>query len=491
MTNQVKRVVTPSGNVRKTALLGLMIMLFFTITEYFYIINCTDVYGSMRTISIIILINIFIKLTIIKKSGFPLCSFFSAFIVFYYLIHFGQVLMQGVFPLYHYDYMNYIMIYMKDIELLRKTIAVCVNCINCFFIGGLLTFLSIDQQLYNNTTIKTEESSSAIRAVFYTLLPFRLLFDITYLTAAFSGGYRATMGGSLPGVFSAFATMWYVVMPLYYLDIKDLKKKRLFAILVSIYVVLTMLTGRRGHVVIALASLAIAVLGGKESIPLKKIVKYSVGCFCGLIFLDLIYEMRSTSISAFLENREDVIKNVVSHNIVLETIGTFGESIFTPYLVVKGYGSIYTPFWGECFIKSLASIVPDVFGWFKQINNEAIFSRCLGTNNAIGGSFAGEMYYNFGEWYPLTSIILGFIISKASNKVFVGIKNGDCSKIISSFSFCSLSLWWIRDNIGNMLRQYVWIVLLYYLFSSLFGRKSSGKENVTYGSGDINLVSKQ
>ena len=62
--------------------------------------------------------------------------------------------MLGLFPNYEFDYMNYIVHFMKDEQVLTQTIKVCINCINSFFLGGLLVLDRID---YNKYSVRESE----------------------------------------------------------------------------------------------------------------------------------------------------------------------------------------------------------------------------------------------------------------------------------------------------------------------------------------------
>ncbi len=449
----------------------LGIFMIIALVEYLYLPQITYLDHSMKIISIIIVMNLVLMLLISIIVRIPLVSFFTMFIAFYYLVHFGQVIMLGLFPYYDYDYINYILVYMKDWSVLCDTIGLCINVINCFFCGGLICNLITQPVLPKSNNNKLNNSKRTAKIIFLLFLPFRLLIDLSNLVAAFSGGYGATLNNSLPGVFSAFASMWYLVLPLLYIELKDKRIKRLFLVMTSIYCVITMFAGQRGHVVVSLISLMVVVLSEIGKIPLRKVIKYIVLGLIGLFILDLVFDIRQNSISAFFDNEIDFISGVLSNNIIFETIGTFGETLFTPYLVVRGYDSLFKPFFGECFIKSIASLVPDLFGWFKQINNEAIFSKMLETSHTIGGSFAGEMLYNFGSLYPILSIVFGFIICKCSRNVSIFTRTHEMDKLVSSIVFCSLSLWWVRDSFGNMLRPYVWFLVLYFILSQLGNNK--------------------
>jgi hypothetical protein len=432
-----------------------IVWIIITIAEFTIFGVTQNTFENLEFVSWMVVANLFFQSLTMVICRLPLTSFFYAFIVFYYLFHFGQIVMMGLFPDYHYDYLNYVEYYMTAHSVLDKTMELCIVSINAFFIGGLLVNPS---KIYISSRWVKLGSTQVIRRAFFLLLPFRVLVDGVQITAAMMFGYYGAIKASqmLPGIIASLGNMWYALVPLFYLTLDNKQNKRKFILLILVYLGIAMLTGNRGHQFVCLASLMIVTLA-TERIRFRTLLKYGIVVIAGLFFIDIIYEMRETSISAFLANPLSFTASTDKSNIILETIGTFGETIYTPYLVVDGCDSVYHTWFGEAFVKSLAGVIPDVFGWLKEINNEAIFPKNLGTQAAIGGSFSGEMYYNFKNWYPLMSAFFGYIYCKLSTIAYQSIKIRKYQEAIMAIAICSLSLWWVRDAIGNLTRQIVWL----------------------------------
>lgn len=420
-------------------------------------------YQGLSLISWITILSLAFQTLTLKCCKISLISFFYAFIVFYYIFHFGQVFILGLFPHYRLDYLNYVEVYMKDSKVFNATIRLCIISINSFFIGGLLAKDSAVNEKMNCNRIAF---NVIIRKMFLLLLPFRLLVDGVQLFVASVLGYYGAIEATnmIPGVIASIGNMWYALVPLFYLTLNTQKEKRNYLIIILLYMVVTMLTGNRGHQVVCLASLMIVMLSTLRRIKFITIVKYGLMVLVGMFFIDIVYSMRETSISDFLANPTAFMDSTEDSNILLETIGTFGETIYTPYLTIMGNGSEYHTWFGEAFVKSVVGIIPDVFGWFKEINNAAIFPKNLGTESAIGGSFCGEMFYNFKGWYPIMSAFFGCVYCYLSNIVWASIKTKKYENSIMAIVICSLALWWVRDSVGNLTRQVVWMYLILLFF---------------------------
>lgn len=437
-----------------------LVWILLTIFECFVSDLTIGVRQNITYVSWVIILNLFFQTFTLKWLKIPLISFFYSFVVFYYIFHFGQVFMIGIFPSYKFDYMNYVEVYMTNDDVFDDTIRLCLASINAFFIGGLLASVPKMQESSNHY-----DYIGAIRKIFFLLLPFRLAVDfIQFFAAMYLGYYGAIqVTNMIPGVIASIGNMWFAMVPIYYLVLNERDKKKFF-IIVLLYMAVTMLTGNRGHQIVCLASLVIVALSAQEKMKITSLLKYAIGALIGMSFIDIIYSMRETGISDFLLNPTAFMESTNNSNIVLETLGTFGETIYTPYLTIEGYNSYFHTWFGETFIKSIVGVVPDIFGWFKEINKDAIFAKNLGTESAIGGSFSAEMYYSFKDFYPFLSAFFGCLYCYLSNIANVSIKFKRYEHAIMAIAICSLALWWVRDAIGNLTRQVVWMYWLLLFF---------------------------
>jgi len=436
-----------------------------TIVEYLWLDSVSKQPVDFNTVSWIITFNLLGQLFTLSQKKEPMVSFFTAFIVFYYVFHFGQVVLLGLFPKYEYDYMNYVTSYMTNETILHETLKLCIICINMFFIGGLILRYKANDE-YSGKVILNAKNIGKI--TFFIFFPFRLLFDGILIVSSAMGGYMAaqSINTVIPGVFAALAALWYATIPLYYIELKSNKEKKRFLIIILLYLLLSMISGMRGLQMVCIVSLFIIVLSEQKKLKKKQIILYGIIGVLGMYFIDILYDLRNVGLNAFLKDYSSAFEDSRNTNIVLETLGTFGETVYTPYLVVEGYNSSFHPFFGECFIKSIGAVIPDVTGVFKDFNNDAYFARRLGTENAIGGSFAGEMYYNFGSLYWLASLLIGMLFIYVSNKISIEMKKGNYYQLLLLIPFAVLFIWWVRDTVGDFTRKIVWMaIIIYYLKS--------------------------
>lgn len=458
-----------------------LISLIEIIIFYNFNFNFINTNSILMLFSIVALINILIEISVIKYCEEKIMSFFFVFIICLYLFHFGQVFMSGLFPNYEYDYINYIKYYMPNKEILVRTLSLSINIINFTFIGGILSF---NNRLKLNTSENLEKGITRIEdkermlvhsfslIIFVLLFPCRLYIDIRQLSVAFSAGYFGSIGVSVPGIIDGLANIWYVSLILLYATNKTPKKKNRIFIGIITYLGIKMLTGNRGHEMVILLSVFIVVILQKNRVSLKKWFLYFVIAYLVLIVIDVVYSFRIEGIAYFFSNWETVLKGSTSRNILLETIGTFGETLYTPYLMLEQiYRGDLVPTFAETFLKSLVSIVPDITGDLANINNSAILGKIIITNHSIGGSYIAEIYYNFQFMYIIFSILFGYIWGKVSNKIVLSLENKEYIKFAYYLPIAVHLLWWTRDSVGNYTRTVVWQILLTWLLLNLIKKR--------------------
>ncbi len=435
----------------------------------------------MTYYSWVVVMNIVLEIIILKACNERIISFFFFFVIFLYLFHFGQVLMEGIFVDYEYDYVNYIQYYMTNMESLQKSLNVS-NLVTSFtFLGGLMATNNKFEPYKSSNALSDIADNEFIRLSVHSVavllcvgfLPFRLYIDVRQIIAAIGQGYFGAINVSVPGIFDSFASIWYVALILLYATTMN-KKKKLYILLATIvYLGIKMLTGNRGHETVVLVSMFIIIIYQKGKMSLKKWLKYIVIVYVALIALDLVYSFRVQGISYFLSNWKILVSETTSNNILLETIGTFGETLYTPYLMFEqiSMGVLKTEFMGT-FLKSIVSIIPDAFGIFSKINDAAILGKIIKTSHAIGGSYVAELYYNFQGIYLLATTLLGMVWMKLSRRVEYAIQYERYDILAYSLPWLVHLLWWTRDSVGNYTRNVLWQILITWIILSILRKRS-------------------
>lgn len=465
--------------INKKSLVCTLLYLLNSVIEYAYMAQIDDYSFALYISSCLIIWNICFQMIIWRFMGGHLVSPFMVFMYSSYLFHSGQIIMTAIFPNEHFSYINYITVYMPNSNSVMKTLEIVVTCLNMIFLGGVMGTgikskknFSI-KKAYSSINISRQGLLYVSKILMTIAIPFRLFIDIQSIVAAIFGGYYGAISVKYSGIIDAIASFFYSAVILYYIGQENKKKRTHFLFVIVCYILCVMLTGNRGHQIVCLLMLFVVISLENYRYNIKKIVFNIVLMYLALCFIDVIYTMRELGIGYFLENLIEVLGQSLKTNIFFETIGSFGETIFTPYLVVEGLdnGTI-DPKFGECFYKSLVSILPSIGETMRRLNIEANFAKMLNSWSAIGGSIVGEMYYNFRELYWIFSILIGILLSKISFKITNGIRENTYAVLLYSIPIFTNLLWWSRDSIGNAVRKIVWVCVCIWIIEKTMRRNN-------------------
>lgn len=458
-----------------------MIWLLIILVEYLLLSSQTvSSVGNNSEIAIIIFLVMCLQIVTFKICDIPLISFYAFFVVLLYLFHFGQLFCMPLVDDSMFSVINMIRYRMGDGVAAQKTIIISAMSINGVFMGGLLT-----KNLSNNLNLRDNEKNednvyflrvcySFAKISFLISFPFRLYIDIRQFIEAFSGGYSSAREITVSGVISCIAGFWYVSVALFAICIKSSRTRRIVTYSCLMYMFITMLSGGRGHQLVNIIGILVVLYyRNKTRIKPSTVIKYSTLGFVVLTLLNVILIARRESIQYLFGNFSLILSTAIKNNVVIQTLTEMGATIRTPYLVVFGKGNLFNPFFGETFFRSLLACIPGI-DYFIPNTQSAIFSRALNSAyhiTGLGGSFVGEMYYDFGGLYWLFSIIVGYIHCSLSSKTIQCIKNNKYREICLYLPFLIYSLWWTRDTFCGLARSVIWLLLLYFIILSVCSRK--------------------
>jgi len=70
------------------------------------------------------------------------------------------------------------------------------------------------------------------------------------------------------------------------------------------------------------------------------------------------------------------------------------------------------------------------------------------------------LYYNFGYFGLIGSTLIGFFVTKVSQRINRFKENGDYLGILFMLPIIMSSFWWVRDSFLSLTRTVVWSFLL-------------------------------
>lgn len=264
-----------------------------------------------------------------------------------------------------------------------------------------------------------------------------------------------------------------IIMELVYFQNQPKKFDCLFAA-VAIYQIIRMLiTGDRSTGVALI--LVLVLIRHKYVSPIKgsKAFFWLILIYISLIFIKFIELTRSIQSPAAGE----VIGDVTRSNIFAETVFEYGGNIWSGMMVYYCVPSSGSFRFGLTYLAAIIGKPLQILGITNDVWSFADFSVFLTQGNhgaliesltqAMGGSFSGEVYFNFG-WIGILLIpIFGYFLAKFSYTCFDRHNN----PVLSGYLLyvATLVIWWVRQYFTSVAWQAlfygVFVLLLYQILS--------------------------
>lgn len=392
------------------------------------------------------------------------------FLVITYLFHFGQSIITTFSFDDKYAYKN---VLSKSGESLYITAEIfAMLCIFSVTVGYL--YSSRKTRIDNRNFANDFEDSEMLRirniAAFVLIVAAvpMLYIDITKVLTLSIGGYEmtyATYGagvGKYMNLIGQFGRPAITVL-LFSVCKNEKAAKRVFMVS-SIYYLVMMLSGDRGTFMIYLITNAFVYYVYCKKIRMRTVIIGAILLYFLFGFVSAISIFRYTDFSyasfveAFTRRKDD--------GVVYSILREFGASMLSLTHSIN-YIPSYTGYnWGLTYLASwlnLSPYLPDVIS--NIFENSFTFVKAFPTYAAdfesLGGSYLGELYFNFGWFGAIFAVFIGAFIGKMDIKL----KNSlNPRKVAVYLVLLPTLVLWVRDFFPSMIFKTVWfsVLLLYY-----------------------------
>lgn len=314
----------------------------------------------------------------------------------------------------------------------------------------------------------------SIIIIVITLLPM-LYIDINKMIALRLGGYEATYEvyqtgiGKYLGLLSVFCKPSISLLLLSYS--KEIRKATIVFLIATLYFVIMMFTGDRGTYMIFILTNVFIFLKFVSQPKLSTYLLFGAGAIVIMIIVTVISKFRysdfsTDSVQLILEERSD-------DGFIYSTLREFGGTVLSLVHVINYVPHPVSFNYGMTYLASILGISP----WLPEgvadaIQNNVSFIHAIPNSAAnyesLGGSFLGELYYNFGWLSPLFAFFIGKFLyyvdscfDKRKNILSVA-----CLIVLLPYLFL-----WVRDFFNVMIMVSFWFYVLIRLF--VYGKRKS------------------
>ncbi|GMR70961.1 hypothetical protein NUITMVRA1_16390 [Aerococcus viridans] len=409
-----------------------------------------------------------------RMLEFRWMSFSGWFLILLFVFHFGHVFLTEI----NYEFVrSYNMISAYRGENMQVTLLISF----LFFLGTVLgVILGLRSSSDNSVkTVKYNKFVTREIAWVYLLVtsPFYFYYQINILSSVASGNYMNSFNTFETGIIGDIAFLFYYALILLICSYFEDDRKFWAAVSVSFSILMiSMASGGRGQQMLCILLIGLIILKKiKFNFSFLKIVGIAIIFYLIMGILNTIGDLRLLE-NINLQLFVDMFVQKLTQNPIVEIVEELGGTIQTPFRIYQQVPT-QTPYgYGKTFILSFVTIIPNIASildiWLDDIN----FMRHI-TGVALGGSYIGELYYNFSLFGFFVSIIFGNVIQALSKKMEQSLDNKNYIHFIMYVPIFVFGLWWVRGNFSGIIRTMVWNAISIFMIKTfiLQLRASLGK----------------
>lgn len=410
-------------------------------------------YSSIAIISIIqLIINIgFVSI----ETNRGVFSFASMFLFFSWFFHCGQIIklgfnIPGLVPL---DVTRYADAY--EIVQAFRFYYLTQFMVTC----GMLLCPSKSKRkiIRDGTDISFNAKKTYMWLWAIGIVP-RIYIDSLILRNGFSNGYAGVYNLVIPQMFQTLAFFFDAGCIVALMNKRENKRHAILFWVVLVYKCITMSTGARQERIAFLIIWIMIYYFIVNDIKIRNIITLSAIVFFGVMLIHAIGNVRTSgdlSFTAIIDNL-----SLTSENSILgDMLGEFGSALTTLATTMRNIPSKVGFGYGDAYLAGALSIIPTL-ATRVGLGSAAVYVSKLPGATYFGGSYIGELYYNFSWLGIIGGLIIGRVIMSAQLNIYE-CKNKVLSlkKVYSAIVMISMYLF-VRGYFADMAQRLVWIWIL-------------------------------
>ncbi|WP_270166531.1 O-antigen polysaccharide polymerase Wzy [Paenibacillus sp. SYP-B4298] len=450
------------NGIRLKDVLILVLLIFLSLlTENTH--NTIKLFGWLNII-------LFAYYTVSIKGKHSFLSIYFIFLFFSVFFHFGQIFTNslGLGSLISESIISANVLQDRSLNTVVHSIKFCTLSIFLFNMGAQYIFNTRYKDEEVDETILLEREKSGLKVSRITGLIVLIIssyfiykFDSAYIIQGMTNGYIGIRQLDVNyGITDDMARLFKVGMILLIIGYKD--KKSIFVILVLSNISYSLLkvavTGLRGYEIIYLVILVYIYYKVYKNLSLAKLSLLLTSGIVLLTLSSLTVLYRESTRSFNLSNVWDFL---INRNPIISSINEFGSTLITTQLFIDFVPQTIDYGYGKSYVYSLVTLLPNINGFLNDIVQSAYPNVILARHfPGIGGSFIGELYYNFGDFGVFVSAFIGGAIALLSLAAEKALKRKEFFKFgLYAIAFNTI-LWTVRDSLSTIPRNLMFALLV-------------------------------
>lgn len=299
----------------------------------------------------------------------------------------------------------------------------------------------------------------AILIFMIALLPMVYL-DVLKIAAYLSGGYMSTYLTYQNGIAKYLSLIAQFGKPaisvLLYAYSSKPKVARNILIVSTLYLLVMMISGDRGSNVIYIITHFFIYYSFVKKLKLRHVFGGALAAFGGLFALSVISILRDYELS--IETLKMAMEWRAGDGVIYATLREFGGSVLSLVHAIDYIPEYSNYNYGMTYLAGIFSIVPAIPDSLAlSLEKSTSFVRAFPTSAAgytsLGGSYLGELYFNFGWFGSIVAVLIGCFLGKMDT-LFVTISRPKWTAVMIVL-MPSLILW-TRDFFSGLIFKTFW-----------------------------------
>lgn len=427
---------------------------------------------SYTQMSVLAITETVIDIIVLKTiCSFPVVSIPNIFAFFSLMFHCGQLIkegfnIEGTVPL-PFEYYGDAMTIQKSFTffLLSQTVYFIAVGISC---GKLQKEKKVNKR-------QADISVYGKILVLIGVIP-RLYIDILSLVGARANGYEGVYSIYFPQAIQSIAFFFDAGLFFLLYAQTDRRKQKFYLVAVIVYKCIMMSTGARQDKVAFLLVWLYVYFFIINKITVKKLALLVVVCIAGFMFVSAIGTIRVND-TVSLSQTLSLLQSGTMNNVIGGALGEFGSAFDTLEVAIK-YTPSEIPFgWGKSYVAGLLSIIPLLVNQIPSLAKAVIFVNQLPkyVTFALGGSFLGELFYNFSWFGIIGSSVVGAFITKLHNGI---VDDSSCDIFYKAWYsiLATAMILFVRGYFTDMMQKLVWTYIAIYIIRMYLAKRETGKD---------------
>lgn len=427
---------------------------------------------SYTQMSVLAITETVIDIIVLKTiCSFPAVSIPNIFAFFSLMFHCGQLIkegfnIEGTVPL-PFEYYGDAMTIQKSFTffLLSQTVYFIAVGISC---GKLQKEKKVNQR-------QADVSVYGKILVLIGVIP-RLYIDILSLVGARANGYEGVYSIYFPQAIQSIASFFDAGLFFLLYAQTDRRKQKFYLVAVIVYKCIMMSTGARQDKVAFLLVWLYVYFFIINKITVKKLALLVVVCIAGFMFISAIGTIRVND-TVSLSQTLSLLQSGTMNNVIGGALGEFGSAFDTLEVAIK-YTPSEIPFgWGKSYVAGLLSIIPLLVNQIPSLAKAVMFVNQLPKHVtfALGGSFLGELFYNFSWFGIIGSSVVGAFITKLHNGI---VDDSSCDIFYKAWYsiLATAMILFVRGYFTDMMQKLVWTYIAIYIIRMYLAKRETGKD---------------